>query len=312
MYHIFVVGAGAVGGYFGARLAAAGEPVTFVCRGKTREAIRRGGLRIESVAGDLHLRPPTVERPDGSVQADLILWAVKEYHNREAFESVRPLVGERTTVLSLQNGVDPVDELADAFGARKIVGGFAGLAAGVVEPGRIRHTAMGQITLGELDGAVSERVRAIAQRLEKAGVPHRVSENIRRDLWGKLAWNAAFNPLSVILRATVEELLNDLAALSILKRAMEEVVAVAKAEGHELSPRLLQAYLNPPEPAKGFLTSMLQDFLKGRPMEVDAISGAVVRCARRRNVSVPVNEMYYDLLRYWDLRPDARFHLSAS
>lgn len=296
---IVVVGAGAVGGYFGGRLAAAGESVTFLCRGAVKEAIDKNGLRIDSVAGNAHVRPPTVERPDASFKTDVVVWAVKAYHNREAMETARPVVGDRTEILCLQNGLDAADDLAAAFGADRVIGGFASIAAEAVEPGVVRHTAMGRVTIGELRGQSSDRVTALSAHFEKAGIPHAVSADIRRDIWGKLVWNAAFNPLSVILRASVGDLLNNLAALSILKRAMDETVAVAKSEGYTLSPKLIEAYLDPKDASAEFRTSMLQDFLRGRPMETDAISGAVVRRARRLKISVPVNEFFYDALRYW-------------
>ena len=123
--NILVVGAGAVGGYFGGRLAAAGERVTFLCRGKTRAAIETAGLRIESVDGNAHVRPACVESPAGFSAADLVLWAVKTYHNEQVIPIVRPFAGARTNILSLQNGVDAVDELRAAFGADRVIGGFA-------------------------------------------------------------------------------------------------------------------------------------------------------------------------------------------
>lgn len=295
---IFVVGAGAVGGYFGGRLAAAGESVTFLCRGQTRAAIEKNGLRIESVSGDAHVHPATIEKAEGSIQADLVLWAVKTYSNKQAIHAANLLVGKGTHILSLQNGVDAVDELAESFGPERIIGGFASIAAEAVEPGVIRHTALGRITIGELDGGESDRVKSIAAILGKAQIPHKITTTIRRDLWAKLVWNAAFNPLSVLLHSTVEELLKNLASLSILKRAMEESMAVAKAEGHELSPTLIERYLDPKDQSGEFRTSMLQDFIRKRPMEIDAITGAVVRRARRHGVATPVNDLFFDALRY--------------
>ena len=295
---IYVVGAGAVGGYFGGRLAAAGEDVTFVCRGHTKAAIDGGGLRLDSVSGNVHVRPATVERPDGTAKADLILWAVKAYSNGQVMPLVEPLISADTNILSLQNGIDAAEELSAAFGSDKVIGGCASIAAEAVEPGVIRHTALGRITLGELNGKLSDRVRKIDSLFDKASIPHRVSDRIRSDLWAKLVWNAAFNPCSVFLHATVEELLNNLSALSILKRAMQETIYVARAEGFDLSTNLIEAYLDPKEQSGEFRTSMLQDFLRKRPLEADAISGAVVRMGRARQIAVPVNELFFDALLY--------------
>lgn len=295
--NILVVGAGAVGGYFGGRLAVAGERVTMVCRGRTREAIERDGLRIESISGNASARPRCVDRPDGPEKADLILWTVKTYHNADAILLMRSAVGAGTTVLSLQNGVDAVDELSDAFGKEHVLGGYVNIAAEAIAPGVIRHTSMGRIVFAELDGGETERTQTIAALFERAGIPHKRSENIRRDLWGKLVWNAAFNPLSVLLKATVEEMLTNLSALSILKRAMDEVIRVAAAEGHAISNKVVESYLDIKDQTGEFHTSMLQDFVRGRPMEADAISGAVVRRAKKHGISAPVNELFYDLLR---------------
>lgn len=297
--NVVVVGAGAVGGYFGGRLVESGLPVTFLCRGATRAAIEQNGLRIESISGNARVRPDTVERPDGSVQADLMFWAVKTYQTADAVTVARPMVGDQTSVVSLQNGIDAVDDLGAAFGKEKIIGGFASIAAESTAPGVVRHTGLGKITVGELrGGGETERLRAVAGLLERAKIPHKISDNIRRDLWGKLVWNAAFNPLSVLLYSTVEDLLSNVASVSILKRAMDEVVMVAKSEGHELSPKLIEIYLNPKDQAGEFYTSMLQDFKRKRPLESDAISGAVVRHARRQGIEVPVNELFFDSLRY--------------
>lgn len=295
---IVVVGAGAVGGYFGGRMAAAGLDVAFMCRGKTLEAVRANGIRIESVEGNAHVRPTAFDIPDPSLKADLILWAVKTHQNAEAITTAKSLVTDQTAVLCLQNGVDAMDDLAAAFGADKMIGGFASIAAEATAPAVVRHTALGRITLGELNIQGTARMIAAAGLFQKANIPHRVSDNIRRDLWGKLVWNAAFNPLSVLLQATVEELLNSLAALSILKRAMQEVADVANEEGFSISRKLIESYLDPKGQSGEFRTSMLQDFLRHRPMEVDAISGAVVRRARRHGAPVPVNELFFDTIRY--------------
>lgn len=312
---ILVVGAGAVGGYFGGRLAAAGEDVTFFCRGQTREAIVRDGLQIESIVGNACARPACIEMPAGFAAFDIVLWAVKTYSNEEVIPQTRPLMTERTTILSLQNGVDAVDELGGAFGPERVLGGFVSIAAESIRPGVIRHTALGRVTLGEVDGRRTERLKTCAELFGKASVPCVVSENIRQDLWSKLVWNAAFNPLSVILHAAVEELLSDLASLSMLKRAMEEVIGLAQKEGFELSPKLIERYLDPKAAraeAGEFRTSMLQDYKRGNPMEIDAISGAVVRYARRHRLAVPVNELFYDSLRYLDQEAPRRLRRSTS
>lgn len=301
---ILVMGAGAVGGYFGGRLAAAGEDVTFVCRGETKAAIEREGLKIESVNGDAHTRPRCVEMREATENSDLVLWAVKTYHNSETIPAMKTRIGRVTTVLSLQNGVDAVDELSESFGADRVLPGFAGIAAEVVRPGVIRHTALGRITMGERDGRKSERVSEIDALLTRAKIPHVISASIQKDLWGKLVWNSAFNPLSVLLNATVEEMLSNLASLSILKRAMAETALVAESEGHAISPKLIERYLDSTEQKGEFFTSMLQDYRKGRPLENEAISGAVVRAARRRGIAVPVNEMLFDVLRYLELKKE--------
>ncbi len=297
---ILVVGPGAVGGYFGGRLVAAGETVVFFCRPKTKTLIEKNGLHIESVSGNIDVRPRCVDRAEDIGAADLILWAVKTYDNPSLIPQIQSCLADSALVLSLQNGVDAVDELAAAFGQSRVLGGFAGIASEVIEPGRIRHTALGRITLGEPDGSESARVLSTARLLDRAGIPHRVSRNIRRDLWAKLVWNAAFNPVSVFFQTTVEHLLADISSLSILKRAMTEVLRVAAAEGYPLPEEILEKYLDPAEQRGEFYTSMLQDFRRGKPMESESISGAVVRRARSRGIPAPVNELFFDCLTFWN------------
>src|SRR4051794_38062526 len=202
---IAVMGSGAVGGYFGARLAAAGANVAFVARGKHLDAMRREGLRVKSAAGDLHARGCFTDNPAEIGAADLVLFCVKSYDSESASGQLAPMMGGGTVVLSLQNGVDNPDKLAARWGAERVLGGVVYLGAQLAAPGTIEHSAGGRIVLGSIDGHASAAAERVAAVLSAANIPCSVSPEIRKVLWSKLVWNAPFCAIACLAGATVGE-----------------------------------------------------------------------------------------------------------
>ena len=294
-----VAGTGAVGGYFGGRIAAAGEDIVFLARGATLSALRRDGLCIDSRTGREHIAPlRAVEDPADAGRCDLVLVCVKSYDTAAIAAALRPVVHADTIVLSLQNGIENEARLAQALDLPPLLGGLTYIGAEMIAPGVVRYDSGGRILFGEPGGAHSARVARLAEFFTRAGVDHHVSAHIDVLLWDKLAWNAAFNAVTAITRRTVGELLARVDGEALVRAALEEVVAVARASGVALDPGRVEATLAHSRRTLGPLrTSMLQDRDRGRRLEYDALNGAVLRAAARAGMDAPTHRVLYDLLR---------------
>jgi 2-dehydropantoate 2-reductase len=295
---VLVVGTGAVGGYFGARLARGGHAVTFVARGENLAALRAGGLRVELGDETLHLpAPASVVDPADAPAPELVLVCVKSYDTPAVAAALRPAVRTDTIVLSLQNGVENEDVLAAVLGLPPLLLALTQIGVALVAPGVVRFSGRGNILFGEPDGRDTPRTRVVAAALAQAGIPHAVRPDIRVAVWEKLAWNAGFNAVTTLTRATVAEALALPATREAIVAAMEEVDAVATALGVLVRRRRTARVLTESTAAlPDFQTSMLQDLLRGRRLEHDAINGAVVRAALRAGVPAPVNRTLLALL----------------
>ena len=298
---IAVMGAGAVGGYFGALLHRGGLDVTLIARGRHLEAIKAHGLRIKSTQGDLTVPAKAVGDPRAVGPVDLILFCVKSYDTESAARQCLPIVQESTAILCLQNGVDNEEKIAMVAGGEKVLGGVAYIGAGVSEPGVVVHTAEGRIVFGEMRGGVSERVRRLEQIFRDAGFPAEVSSNIQAILWGKLCWNAAFNALNTLVGGDVRVLVERPETRTLARQVMEEVRAVANANNVPLSADLAERLLTWTDTAAGSMkTSTRQDLEAGKRLEVEALNGAVVRKGEAAGVPTPFNFALYALLKAID------------
>jgi len=286
-----VMGSGGVGGYFGARLAAAGHDVTFIARGAHLEAVRARGLRLESPKGDLHLAGArAVADPRDAGEVDGVLFAVKMYDTEPAAEAIRPLLRGGISVVTFQNGVESVGILSRVLGREHVMGGVAYVAAVISEPGVIRHTAMDRLIFGELDGKRTPRAEALLAACEGAGFEAILSDRIEVDLWEKFVRLAVFSGICSITRSPVGAIRDDPEIFSMLRAALDETVAVAKAKGIALGPDLMEEILamvrSLPASSKA---SMLEDLERGRPLELPWLSGAVVRLGRELGVPTPIH-----------------------
>jgi 2-dehydropantoate 2-reductase len=294
-----VVGAGGVGGYFGARLAAAGHDVAFVARGEHLSAIRRDGLRVESIKGDVHIRPArATDRPEEIGPVDAVLCAVKAWQLTEALRAMPPLLGQDTVVLPLQNGVEAVDAARKALGRERVLGGAAWIRAEIAAPGLIRHSGIEpRIVLGEPDGGESGRARDLAAVLSAAGVSAEATADIVAVLWSKLVFISATSAVGAVARISIDAYRAVPETRALLVAAMEETMAVARGRGVALAPDVLERTLAFVDslPA-GTTSSMQRDVMAGRPSELDAQCGAVARLGREAGVPTPVNDFLYAAL----------------
>ncbi len=301
---VLIVGTGGVGGYFGGRLAQAGVDVVFLARGANLDALRRDGLTIESVDGDVRL--PRVTATDalaGVAPVDVAIVTVKSYDTAAAAATIAPVVTRQTIVLSLQNGIENEALLASALGLPPLLGAMTQIGAELVAPGVVRHVAQGTIYFGEMGGHGSARTRTLVGLFTSGSVRHRLSSRILLMLWDKLSWNASFNAITALTRRTSGAAARHPETARLLREAMLEVIAVAHAQGIMLDPGRVDGVLAHAAEHLGTLrTSMLQDVERGRRLEYDAINGAVVRVGAAVGVATPLNRTLVGLLAGLDER----------
>ena len=297
---VAVMGAGAVGGYFGGVLAKSGADITLIARGKHLEIMKEKGLLVKSYKGDFKVDIKAASDPKEVGPVELVIFTVKTYDTEEAIRLCRPMIRENTCILSLQNGVDNDEKIAKEVGWEKVICGVAYIGVSVEKPGVICHSAAGKIALGELDGRITHRIRKIAEMFSVAGIPCEISKDIIKLKWKKLVWNAAFNALTTITKASVAEVLSDAKLMEIAAAAMREVIEVAQKKGIDIDDAAIQDALTLSKNVGDFKTSMLQDFESGRKTEVEALNGIVLRKGREVNVKTPVNQCLYSLVSFME------------
>lgn len=300
--HFAVVGSGAVGGYYGAKLARAGQRVTFIARGAHLKAIRDRGLQIRSPLGDFTVHAEAEEDTARMGPVDVVLYAVKTYDNPTALPLLDPIVGARSLVLTLQNGVDSPDEIAIRVGRDKVLAGPTYLATALTAPGVIEQTGTyRRIVFGEIFGEpprLSDRVLALRDVLAEADIQAEAVADARTALWEKFSYLAPFAGFSGASRLPLGPLWRDEYTRRQFQAAISEVLAVARAEGVDV-PRDVE------ERARTFAgslpgaarASLLIDLLQGKRIEVEALQGAVVRRGARAGVPTPIMSTLYAILR---------------
>ena len=299
---IVILGAGAVGGFYGALLSRSGCDVRFLARGAHLAAIRDYGLRVVGPLGDFTVRAPADDDPGTLGPADVVIVAVKTYDNPTALPLVRPLMGPDTMVLTLQNGVDSADDLAAVVGAAPVIAGATYVATAVDAPGVIRQTGTHRrIVFGECfepPAKVSERVRQLEAALKAADIHAEAVADARPALWEKFIYLAPFAAFTGAARLPIGPLWADADSRAAFLRAVEEVAAVARAEGidvpEDLLPRL-ETYAAALPPSTR--SSLLIDLSRGKRIEVESLSGSVVRRGRARGVPTPMMEALYAVLK---------------
>jgi 2-dehydropantoate 2-reductase len=296
---VAVFGPGGVGGYFGGRLATAGEEVIFIARGAHLQAIQENGLRVDSLKGDFVVYPAhATNDPQQVGEVEAILVGVKAWQVPEVAQAMLPLVGDSTFVVPLQNGVDAPSQLAEVLGAEHVLGGMCQIAAMIAGPGHIRHVGLEPyIAFGELDNRQSERANRLSQAFERCGVKAEVPADIHLVMWDKYMFIAALSGVGAATRAPAGVVRSLPETRQLLERLMREVVAVAQARRIGMGEGAVQQRMTFIDGlAPGGMTSMQRDLLGGHPSELDAILGSLVRMGQEAGVPTPVSEVLYHSL----------------
>jgi len=292
--NIVVVGSGGIGGYFGAKLARAGGQVTFLARGAHLEAMRRHGLAVRSaVEGEWRVDVDATDSLEGRAEADLVLFCVKAFDTEEAAEAARPVVGPRTAVLSLQNGIDNEEKIARVLGPEHVLGGIAYIFSNIESPGVIAHHQLGRIVLGEPGpdgdaGGVTGRVEDIAALLTDAGIDAEPDEHIRRALWRKYVFLVPLSGATAVTRLPVRWIRDVPETRELWRRQLEELLALADADNAGLEAGTMRACeqllesLGPDN-----YSSLYHDLAAGKRLELDALHGHALRLGRQHDVPTP-------------------------
>jgi len=297
---IAVMGSGGLGGLYGARLAHAGCDVTFIARGAHLEAMRRDGLLIENeTLGNLHLpRVKATDDPAAPGPVDLVLIAVKLWGTEAAAQAVKPIVGPQTAVLSLQNGVTKDDILREVFGERAVMGGVAYVATHVARPGVIRQTGkLQRLVFGEYDGRRSARAETLLAALLRAGIQAELSADIRRTLWEKYSFLVGLSGTTATMRMPIGAIRSNPQTRAFLFDILKETVAVGRALGVALPENYAEDRLAFADSVPETMTSsMHHDLERGNPLEVEWLSGGVVKLGQKVGVPTPANRAVWDIL----------------
>ena len=295
---IAVMGAGAVGGYFGGQLARAGNDVTLIARRAHLAAIRDRGLTVKSHWGEFNVKVGATDDTSGVGPVDLAILSVKGYQNAAAIPALAPMLGDGSCVLTLQNGVASYDEVASLVGPDRVLTGAVYMETQVESPGVIRQEGeVVRIVFGEIDGEETDRARRIHGTLRAAGVDAQVSHDVMKALWTKFLYIATMAGVSSAARTPMSVLLTLDAARDTMLSCMREVEAVARARGVGLDPDVVQSTMEYMDAeAEALQASMHTDLNAGRPLELDALNGAVVRLGRELNIPTPVNDTLYSAL----------------
>jgi 2-dehydropantoate 2-reductase len=307
-----IAGAGAIGGYLGARMAHAGFDVTLFARGPHLRAMQERGVQVKSSEGDFVARPKMAASLEEAGPVDVVFLGVKAHALPQLAPQLKAVLGPDTTVVSTQNGIpwwyfqgfggewdglrleriDPGGVISSSIEARRVLGSIIYFATEITEPGVIQHTEGNRITLGEPDGTRSERVRAIAEALIASGFRCPITTRIRHEIFVKVLGNASFNPVSALTWATLVQIARDPGTVQVIRSIMQEVEAVAGKLGMEL-PISIDQRIAGAEKVGEHKTSMLQDLEAGRPMELEALVGAVVELGERVGLPMTCTRTVY-------------------
>jgi 2-dehydropantoate 2-reductase len=296
---IVIVGPGAMGSLFAAFLAKSKEEVWLLDKSKERaEKIRAQGIRVEGVSGNWQAKPQATDDPKDIENADFLIMCVKSYDTKEAIARAKPLVGENTLVLTLQNGVGNIEIIGEVVGAERVIGGATNQGATLLEAGYIRHAGRGETVLGRIDGKIPVQMRSLRETLNKVGLETRISRDIKGLLWSKLIINVGINALTAITRLPNGKLREFEGTRKILREAVTEAIRIAKRK------RIKLIYDDPMAKVEAVceatatnISSMLQDVLRKKRTEIDFINGVIVRQGQELGIPVPVNSVLVDLVK---------------
>jgi 2-dehydropantoate 2-reductase len=305
------MGAGGVGAYFGLRLAQGGAEVHLIARGRHLAALQERGLSVRTPGGEVHARLPATDDPSEIGPCDYVLFCVKSFDTREAAKGLPPLIGDQTTIVSLQNGVDNEAAIAEQLGKpQQVMAGVAYVGASVVEPGVVEDVGSPvRVVFGEWDGTRAGRGAGLLRACNAAGLDAEYSVDIGRELWSKMAFMCAIGGITAASRLPIGELRTVPPTRKLFQAILAEVAQVGRAEGVDLPMDLVDKYMaladrtNP-----GNFSSLYKDLVAGNRLELEALHGAIVSRAERHGLSVPACESIYALLLPAALRAEAARH----
>lgn len=297
---IGIIGTGAVGGYFGAKLSQAGIDVTFIARGETLKQLQENGLKILSYKGDFKIEKPKATSDLKALKdTDIILLCVKSYSTKEIAKALKPHLSDKTIIISMQNGVENEEILGEILGKQNIIGSVVFITAGIESPGVIKHTGYGKVIFGELSGQISDRIREIERIFLGAGIPAGITTSIKTELWSKLMLNIPYNGFTALVRGPLENYQELPEAQECFLRALKEVQLVALHEGYKISDEAVENAVKFTKNEKfgTFKSSTLLDAEAGKQLEIEALQGAVIKAAKKHNLDIPINKLLYALLK---------------
>ncbi len=302
---IAIFGTGGVGGYYGGLLAQKGYDVTFIARGAHLKAIRGNGLQVKSIHGDFHVNPAQATDDPASVgTVDLVIFCPKTYHTDEAARQMRPMIGDKTVVMSLQNGVDAAERIGNVIGMEHVLGGVTQISSAIEAPGVVKQVSQfRRIIFGELDGSITARVGSIETALKETGIAVEVSDDILKALWTKLVFISAASGLGSLTRLAMGEYRSVPETRAMITGLMKEVEAVARAQGVRLDADVVEkslAFMDNAAPT--IRASMQLDVEAGRRSEIESMIGVIGRKGRELGVPTPAADMIYASLLPNDLK----------
>ena len=302
-----IIGTGAIGGFYGAKLQKAGHKVSFLLRSDYHHVTAKG-LIVESVDGNFMLpEVDTYNRVNKMPVCDAIVVALKATENHLLLELLPPLIDKNSIILLLQNGINIEPKIARIIGSNTLIGGLCFVCSNKVGPGHIRHIDYGTITIGQYAAnnsaaGITEQMSEVARDFEKAGIPINLSEDLFLARWKKLVWNIPYNGLSVVLDARTDEIMANDDTRFLAEQLMREVATGAKSCGRIIGDRFIKKMLKDTDKMKSYLTSMKLDYNRKRPLEVEAIVGNPLRIANKAGIDLPMISLLYRQLRFLDIR----------
>lgn len=295
---IGIMGAGGIGGCYGALLSRAGNDVTLIARGAHLAAIQQNGLKLVQPEDDFTVKVTATDDPSQVGPVDLVIFSVKRHQNAAAIPIIKPLVGDGTTVLTIQNGLGSAEELGQVYGAERVLPGSAFVISNIVSPGVVKQQSpVPRVAFGESNGDPSPRATSIHETFSKAGIQAEISDDILKVLWSKALYNSPGNGMASAARLSPRDLIETPEGAKMVRLAIQEVAAVGSASGVPLGEEDVQGAVNQlaarPMGARG---SMQADLEAGRPLELEAMVGAIGRIGREVNVPTPIFDVLYTLL----------------
>ena len=295
---IGIIGTGAVGGYFGAKLQLAGNTVIFLSRGETLKTLKSNGLTFETKEKTSNIKDAIfTDDPTELRTCKCILFTVKSYDTKSAINQIKDYINDETLVISFQNGIDNDIKLLEALGNHRVIPGLVRGGYSSPKAGYIKNLGFATLVVGEYDGTKSARLKEFVDIFIKAGIEIILSNNIQTERWKKYTWNCTFNIISSITRLRVDQMLNNSKVRDLCIRTMKEIILVANKEGVILSEDdTIRESIALAEKLGTFKTSTLQDIENGKQIELEAFTGYILKLAHKHNLKVPINEILYDLL----------------